>query len=257
MEIFVLLKQTFDTEEHIVVKDGRVSEDGVTFIINPYDEYAVEEAVALKEEHGGTVTVITVGPERTEEALKTALAMGADRAIRVDDENLDPDELTVSQLLAAVIKDREYDLILCGYMAVDDGSAQVGPRVAELLDIPHISTIVDLKLNADEGQANIERDVEGNLEKLTVSLPALFSAQQGLNEPRYPSLPAMMKAKRKSIERLCIDDINIDDQDIRNDKELIEHFLPPKKQPGIIFEGNMTEQVKKLVEALRDKVNLV
>ncbi|SDI30107.1 electron transfer flavoprotein subunit beta/FixA family protein, partial [Aneurinibacillus migulanus] len=130
MNILVLIKQTFDTEEKIVLENDAVSEDGVEFIMNPYDEYAVEEAITLRDEHGGEVTVITVGPERAESALRTALAMGADKAVIVDDEDIETDEYSIAKILAAVIKDREYDIILGGNMAVDNGSGQVGPRLA-------------------------------------------------------------------------------------------------------------------------------
>ena len=152
----------------------------------PYDEYAVEEAIKLKEEHGGEVTVITVGPERAEQALRTAMAMGADKGIIVDSEDLeDADEYTIAKILAEVIKEQEYDIILCGYMAVDDGSAQVGPRLAELLGIPHISTIT--KLTIDGENVEVEKDVEGDVEIIQSKLPILLTAQQGLNEPRHPS----------------------------------------------------------------------
>ncbi|KIV55518.1 electron transfer flavoprotein subunit beta, partial [Aneurinibacillus migulanus] len=135
------------------------SEDGVEFIMNPYDEYAVEEAITLRDEHGGEVTVITVGPERAESALRTALAMGADKAVIVDDEDIETDEYSIAKILAAVIKDREYDIILGGNMAVDNGSGQVGPRLAEELNIAQVTTIT--KLTVDGGKATIERDVEG------------------------------------------------------------------------------------------------
>ncbi|KIV51690.1 electron transfer flavoprotein subunit beta/FixA family protein, partial [Aneurinibacillus migulanus] len=195
MNILVCLKQTFDTEEKIVLENGAISEDGVEFIMNPYDEYAVEEAITLRDEHGGEVTVITVGPERAESALRTALAMGADKAVIVDDEDIETDEYSIAKILAAVIKDREYDIILGGNMAVDNGSGQVGPRLAEELNIAQVTTIT--KLTVDGGKATIERDVEGDIETIEVSLPVLVTAQQGLNEPRYPSLPGIMKAKKK------------------------------------------------------------
>ena len=156
MNILVCLKQTFDTEEKITIENGQISEDGVEFVINPYDEYAVEEAVRLKEEHGGEVTVITIGPERAEQALRTAMAMGADKGVIVDTEDLDVelDEHSVAQILAATIEeeDLEYDLILCGYMAVDDGSAQVGPRLAELLGFPIFPPLPNWKLRAKKFQ---------------------------------------------------------------------------------------------------------
>lgn len=255
MNILVLMKQTFDTEETITINDGVISEDGVKFIINPYDEYAIEEAVSLKEEHGGEVTVLSIGPDRTQEALRTALAMGADNAILIDDERAFGDELTISKVLTKLIQDREYDLILAGYMAVDDGSAQVGPRVAEALDIPHVSTIV--KLTVEGNKAVVERDVEGSIEILEVELPALFTAQQGLNEPRYPSLPAIMKAKRKKIEQLSLDDLGLSEDDIKAKTELVDQFLPPKKEAGRILTGTIEEQAQELVQLLKNEAKVI
>ena len=134
MNIIVLLKQTFDTEEKIVIQDGQIVEDGPEYVINPYDEYAVEEAVKLKETQGAEVTVVTLGPPRVESALRTALAMGADKAILIeDDESLNLDEHSISKVLSAAIKDRDYDLILTGSMSVDNGASQVAVRVAEEL----------------------------------------------------------------------------------------------------------------------------
>ncbi|GAA5344970.1 electron transfer flavoprotein beta subunit [Planifilum fimeticola] len=256
MNILVCLKQTFDTEERIVLEDGQISEDGVEFVINPYDEYAVEEAIKLKEEHGGEVTVITVGPERAEQALRTAMAMGADKGIIVDSEDLeDADEYTIAKILAEVIKEQEYDLILCGYMAVDDGSAQVGPRLAELLGIPHISTIT--KLTIDGENVEVEKDVEGDVEVIQSKLPILLTAQQGLNEPRYPSLPGIMKAKKKPLERLDLDDLDLDEDDIESKTETLEVFLPPKKEAGKILEGELSDQVKELVQLLRNEAKVI
>ena len=256
MNILVCLKQTFDTEERIVLEDGQISEDGVEFVINPYDEYAVEEAIKLKEEHGGEVTVITVGPERAEQALRTAMAMGADKGIIVDSEDLeDADEYTIAKILAEVIKEQEYDIILCGYMAVDDGSAQVGPRLAELLGIPHISTIT--KLTIDGENVEVEKDVEGDVEIIQSKLPILLTAQQGLNEPRYPSLPGIMKAKKKPLERLDLDDLDLDEEDIEAKTETLEIFLPPKKEGGKILEGELSDQVKELVQLLRNEAKVI
>ncbi|NME99763.1 electron transfer flavoprotein subunit beta/FixA family protein [Aneurinibacillus aneurinilyticus] len=254
MNILVCLKQTFDTEEKIVLENGAISEDGVEFIMNPYDEYAVEEAITLRDEHGGEVTVITVGPERAESALRTALAMGADKAVIVDDEEIHTDEYSVAKILAAVIKDREYDIILGGNMAVDNGSGQVGPRLAEELNIAQVTTIT--KLSVDGGKATIERDVEGDTETIEVSLPVLVTAQQGLNEPRYPSLPGIMKAKKKPMERLTIDDLGIDGE-VAAKTSVIETFLPPKKEAGRILSGDVADQVKELVQLLRNEAKVI
>lgn len=254
MNIIVCLKQTFDTEEKIVLQGGAISEDGVEFIINPYDEYAVEEAIKLRDEHGGEVTVVTVGPDRAESALRTALAMGADKAVIVDDEGENYDEYSVAKILAAVIKDRDYDIIIGGNMAVDNGAGQVGPRLAEELNIPQVTTIT--KLDVDGGKAVVERDVEGDQEIVEVSLPVLVTAQQGLNEPRYPSLPGIMKAKKKPMERLTVDDLKIDG-DAAAKTEVIETYLPPKKEAGRILSGDVADQVKELVQLLRNEAKVI
>jgi electron transfer flavoprotein beta subunit len=255
MNIVVLLKQTFDTEEKILIENGKVIDDDAKYVINPYDEYAVEEAVKLKEEHGGEVTVVSVGPDRVEEALRTALAMGADKAIRVNDERLFGDEYTIAKVLAKVVGSLPYDIIIAGNMAVDDGSAQVGPRVAEELGIPHVSTIV--KLEIKERVAEMERDAEGGLELLSVPLPVLVTAQQGLNEPRYPSLPNLMKAKRKPLQTLDASDLDIDPDQIEPKTELIDQYLPPKKSPGRILTGTKEQQAQELANLLLHEAKVV
>ncbi|GAX88578.1 electron transfer flavoprotein subunit beta/FixA family protein [Effusibacillus lacus] len=255
MNILVLLKETFDTAEKIVIHNGKITVDDVKFIINPYDEYAVEEAIKLKETHGGEVTVITVGPARAENALRTALAMGADKAILVDDESLFGDEYTISMVLAAVAKKEKYDMILAGYMAVDDGAAQVGPRLAELLDIPHISTIT--KLEVEEDRVIVEKDVEGNTEIIEASLPILLTAQQGLNEPRYPSLPGIMKAKKKPLIRLTAADLNVRPEEMTAKTEVLDQYLPAQKKARKILTGELISQVRELVELLRNETKVV
>ncbi|MEW9673705.1 electron transfer flavoprotein subunit beta [Ammoniphilus sp. 3BR4] len=255
MNTLVILKQTFDTEEKITIQDGQIQEDNVEFIINPYDEYAVEEAIKLKEEFGGEVTVITVGPPRAENALRTALAMGADKAIIVDDEALFGDEYTISKVLATVIKDRPYDLILAGNMSVDSGAGQVGPRLAEELNIPHVATITNLTV---EGlKATIVRDVEGDSEIIEAPLPLLVTAQQGLNEPRYPSLPGIMKAKKKPMERLSADDLGLSPEDLKAKTAIVEQYLPPKKEAGRVLSGDLGGQVKELVQLLRNEAKVI
>ena len=255
MKILVLLKQTFDTEEKIVLKNGKVSEEGVKFVINPYDEYAVEEAVAIKEKHGGEVTVVTVGPPRAEAALRTALAMGVDKAIIVDDESVFGDEYMISKVLAIVAKRDSYDLILGGYMAVDDGAAQVGPRLAEELGIVHISTITNLEV--EDGKVRVEKDVEGDTEIIEAATPVLLTAQQGLNEPRYPSLPGIMKAKKKPIERIIAADLGLNIEEILSKTEVTEQYLPLEKTAGKILQGELPQQVSELVESLRFEAKVV
>lgn len=255
MNIFVILKQTFDTEEKISIQNGRIQEDGVEFIINPYDEYAVEEAIKLREEFGGEVTAITVGPGRAENALRTALAMGADKAILVDDESLFGDEYTISKVLAAVIRERSFDLILAGNMSVDNGAGQVALRLAEELGIAHVASAT--KLTIESAKATVVRDVEGDSEIIEATLPLVVTAQQGLNEPRYPSLPGIMKAKKKPLERLTSDDIGVNAEDVQAKTEILDQYLPPKKEAGKVLSGELGDQVTELIQLLRQEAKVI
>ena len=257
MNIFVLMKRTFDTEEKIVIQNGKVNEEGAEFIINPYDEYAIEEAIQVRDQHGGEVTVVTIGNEDAEKELRTALAMGADKAvlINVEDDVEHRDQYTTAKVLAQYLKDKEADLILAGNVAIDGGSGQVGPRVAELLGIPYVTTIT--KLEIDGTNVKVVRDVEGDEEVIEASLPLLVTAQQGLNEPRYPSLPGIMKAKKKPLEELELDDLDLEEDDVEAKTKTIEIFLPPKKEGGKILQGDMADQVKELVSLLHTEAKVI
>lgn len=251
MNILVIVKQTFDTEEPIQIENGAISEDDIRFILNPYDEYAVEQAVQVKEEHGGEVTAVSVGPERHESALRTALAMGADKAVLIDD-SLTGDEFVVSKALAAFAKQGSYDFIFGGQMSTDTASGQLGPRLAEELGIPFVTAILTFKLEGDK--AVVERDREGNAETLEVPLPALLTAQQGLNEPRYPSLPNLMKAKKKPLERVAGSELGLSDDDRTPRTKTVEYLLPPVKAAGRMLSGPLQGQVRELVNLLQSNV---
>jgi electron transfer flavoprotein beta subunit len=256
MNIYVLMKQTFDTEEKVILLDGAVSEDGVKFVINPYDEYAVEEAIRVKEQHGGKVTVVSVGPERTAEALRTALAMGADEAVLITDERLSADEHAVAKVLAAYLSQEEgLDLLLGGSFSVDHGAGQVAIRTAHLLGIPHVASVT--KLDIDGNTATVERDAEGDTETLEVILPALFTAQQGLNDPRYPSLPGIMKAKKKPFLRLSLDDLSLSEDDIAPRTRQRTLSLPPARKAGQLLQGEPKHQAATLVQLLRTEAKVL
>ena len=257
MNIYVLVKRTFDTEEKIVVSGGKNQEDGAEFIINPYDEYAIEEAIQKRDAFGGKVTVITIGGEDAEKQLRTALAMGADEAVLINTED-DLDELdqySSAYILAEYLKDKEADLILAGNVAIDGGSGQVGPRLADLLGINYVTTITSLEIEGTT--AKIVRDIEGDSEVLETSLPLLVTAQQGLNEPRYPSLPGIMKAKKKPLEELELDDLDIDEDDVELKVETVEIYLPPQKAAGRVLEGDLSAQVKELVSLLHNEAKVI
>lgn len=257
MNIYVLLKRTFDTEEKIAVSNGQIEDDGAEHIINPYDEYAVEEAIKQKDAHGGEVTVVTVGEEESEKQLRTALAMGADKAVLIntEDDLENGDQFTTSKILAAYFADKEADLILAGNVAIDEASGQVGPRLAELLGIPFVTTITALEIDGET--VKIDKDVEGDVEKVETSLPVLVTCQQGLNDPRYPSLPGIMKAKKKPLEELELDDLDIDEEDVEAKTDTIEIYMPPEKEAGRVLEGEIDEQVQELVSLLKNDAKVL
>ncbi|MBU9721196.1 MULTISPECIES: electron transfer flavoprotein subunit beta/FixA family protein [Bacillaceae] len=256
MNIYVIMKRTFDTEEKIQIENGEIVDDGAEYIINPYDEYAVEEAIQLRDEHGGEVTVVTVGDEEAEKELRTALAMGADKAVLIEDEDVEEgDQYSTQTILGAYFEDKEVDIILGGNVAVDGGSGQVGPRLAEQLGISHVTSVV--KLEIQDGKATVEKDVEGDMEVIEVDLPVLITAQQGLNEPRYPSLPGIMKAKKKPLETLDLDDLDLDEEDAEGKTKTVERYLPPAKEAGKILDGELDDQVNELVSLLKTEAKVI
>ncbi|SFI73164.1 electron transfer flavoprotein beta subunit [Paenibacillus sp. UNC496MF] len=272
MQLAVLIKQTFDTEEKIEIADGVVAEDGVKFIINPYDEYALEEALRLREAHGGTVTVVSCGGDRAVEALRTALAMGADEAVLVARDGLPDDGHAVAAALAAAVKKLRPDLVLAGLFAVDRGAGSVALQVAERLGLPHASAA--LKLTVEDGAAAgqapsaaawgggdgrvavVERDTEWGVETAAVPLPALVTAQQGLNEPRYPSLPGIMKAKRKPLRQLTAAELGLGADDLAPRTARAALLAPPARAAGRRLSGTAAEQAAQLADALRREAKL-
>ncbi len=251
MEILVLLKQTFDTEAKVTVKDGRILEDDVTLVINPYDEYAVEEALKIREARGGTVTVVSVGGDRVEEALRRALAMGADEAALIEAPS-GADELVIASLLAAWAKTRSFELVLAGNVSVDTGAGQTAVRFAEAMNLPHVAAA--LKLEVGDGKVTVHRDAEGDTEVVEVPVPALVTAQQGLNEPRYPSVPGIMKAKRKTIARVSVSELGVD---VSARMEVTSVFQAEQNRLNKIIKGDAAEQARELVRLLRSEAKVV
>jgi electron transfer flavoprotein beta subunit len=260
----VCLKQVPDTETQIkIAPDGMsVVTDNIKWVMNPYDEYAVEEALRLREKFGGEVTVIGVGPKRVTESIRTALAMGADKGVLVDDPSTaGSDSLGVARILAAVIKDLEYDIILCGKQGVDDDYGVVGSSLAELLDIPQISVVVKLEVSEDGSTMKAHKEVEGGTLVIESPLPALITAQKGLNEPRYASLPGIMKAKKKPLDVKTIADLGLDATQVGEDgsKLKILQLTPPEeRKAGVIVEGETPEEkAANLAKLLREEAKAI
>ena len=236
MNIIVCMKQVPDTETLIKIKpDGSgIVTDDIKYIMNPYCEYGVEEALRIKEKFGGLVILVTVGAARAVEALRTGLAMGADRSIHLNDPAFEGgDGFATAKALAEVIKKETFDLILCGKQAVDDDMAQVGPALAEILNLPHATLITKLELFPDKNKAKVEREVDGGREVLEVNLPAVFTCQKGLNEPRYASLPGIMKAKKKEVKPINLASLGLpaDQVGAAGSKTKILKYIPPPSRP--------------------------
>lgn len=252
LNILVCIKQTFDTEEKLDLKNGKIIDENVRWIVNPYDEYAIEEALRIREDKGGEVTVITIGPERTETALRHALAMGADHAVLIEGVE-QGDESTYSKIIAGYAKDKSFDMILTGNQSIDNGAGQVGIRLAEELNIPQVSSIV--KLSVEEDKVLIDRDVEGEIYKIEAAFPLLVSCQQGLNEPRYPSLPNIMKAKRKPLEKIEVSEIG-DIVRFSPKTTVVNRFLPAKRKTCVRIQDGPQQASSKLVQLLFDEAKV-
>jgi electron transfer flavoprotein beta subunit len=264
VNILVCLKQVPDTESQIkIAPDGiSIATENIKWIINPYDEYAVEEALRLREKFGGEVTIIGAGPKRVTESIRTALAMGADKGILVDDPAITgSDSLGIARILAAVIKDLDYDIILCGKQGVDDDYGIVGSILAELLGIPQISVVLKVEVSEDASTVKAHREVEGGTLVIESPLPALITAQKGLNEPRYASLPGIMKAKKKPLDVKTIADLGLDASQVgeAGTKIKIMQITPPdEREAGKIVEGETPQEMAiNLVRLLHEEAKII
>ena len=260
MKIIVCIKQVIDTAAKISVKDGKIDAPGSPRVMNPYDEFAVEEALQIKQRKPDSeITVISLGPESFKEVLKNGLAMGADKAIHLYDPAFDDlDNLSVAEALANAIGTLSFDLILCGRQAIDDDMAQVGPALAVLLNIPFVSVITGLTFSDDFTEAQITRQIEGGSETFESSLPLLVTCQKGLNTPRLPSLKGIIAAKKKQIETLSAKAIGfgVDSMGTARVRQ-VDLAQPPQRKKGRILDGSLGESLPELVRLLREEEKVV
>jgi electron transfer flavoprotein beta subunit len=257
VNIVACVKQVPDTEAQIKVKgDGSgIEEGGIKWVMNPYDEYGVEEALKLKEKLGGEVTVVSLGPARAMETIRTSLAMGADKGIHIDDPSLyGADAYATAEALAAAIKAAPYDIIFCGQRAIDDDSGQVGSILAELLGIPQVTMVNKLEVNGNAAKATTP--IEGAQLLIETSLPCVITATKGLNEPRYASLPGIMKAKKKPVDVKNAAALGV----AAESKSKVAKFVPPPaRPPGKIICADDTPEGKaaELVKLLREEAKVI
>ncbi len=251
MNIAVLIKQVPDPEALVEIgTGGKDLNIEPKFAINIFDEFAIEEAIRLKEKHGGAVKVICLGGPKAIEALRTAIAMGADEAALIEDGSFATrDGYNTALVLSQALKKETFDVILCGRQAIDEDRGEVPQMVAQFLGLPHVGVIV--KLDLADGKATAESALEGVAEVIEVGLPAVFTAQKGLNEPRVPLITGVMKAMKVQIPRITIDDLGMPKD--AQPKTTVLRYLPPKKRPAVRFiEGEPGEAAVEIVRILVD-----
>jgi electron transfer flavoprotein beta subunit len=256
MNILVCIKQVPDMESKFKVDGSGTWYDtaDLAWRMNEYDEYAVEQAVQLKEQVGeGDITVLSIGPDKVKEAMKKALAMGCDRGVQVADDAVSGKEpFEIASIIATFAKDKNFDVIFTGMQSQDRGSAQVGVLVAEMLNMPSLTTVVDFSWQ--DGTVTAKRELEGGIKAIVkVKTPALFTCQLGLNTPRYPTLPNIMKAKKKELLSIAVGDLL--QADPRQQTTMV--YFPEKKGGGLVLEGDVAELADQLVKILKEKTSVL
>lgn len=255
MKILVCIKQVPDMESRFKLNPAGTWYDTaqLAWRMNEYDEYAVEQAVQLKEQLGeAELVVFSIGPDRVKEAMKKALAMGCDRGVHVADEKShERDPFEIASMIAEYAQGENFDLIFTGMQSQDRGSAQVGVLLAEMLGMASVSTIVDFAL--ESGRVTVKRELEGGLKAIVqTSLPALFTCQLGLNTPRYPTLPNIMKAKKKEIATLSLEELHKVETLAVTEKMT----FPEKRSGGLVLEGEVGDLAVQLLDILKEKTTV-
>lgn len=262
MNIVICVKQVPDTETKIRVKDGQVDHSETKYVVNPYDEYAIEEGLRIKERLGeGKITLISTGPERAKDALKSGLAVGAEEAIHLMDEAFEgSDPYATALILSKALEKLDYDIIFCGKQGVDEDHAQVGIILAELLDIPHVSVVTKLEISEDGKSILAYREVEAGHEAVEAPLPAVITAQKGLNEPRYASIKGIMAVKKKVIPEWNAEQLGVDSATVGRDAakvSFVEVTLPPERESGKVFDEDPVQDAIKVAHLLRDEAKIL
>lgn len=256
MKILVCIKQVPDMESKFKIDAAGTWYDNadLAWRLNEYDEYAVEQAVRLKEQLGeGDITVLSIGPDKVKEAIKKALAMGCDRGVQVSDEAVSGKEpYQIASIVAAFAGDKNFDVIFTGMQSQDRGSGQVGVLIAEMLGMPSVTTVVDF--NFEGGSVTAKRELEGGIKAMVmVATPALFTCQLGLNTPRYPTLPNIMKAKKKELLSIPVADL----LQVEPRQQTAALYFPEKKGGGLVLEGEVGDLADQLVRILKEKTTVL
>jgi len=253
MKILALVKRVTDYEAKLKIKSDAtfIETDDINMIMNPFDEISVEEALRIKEKHGGEVIILSIGPEEATQQIRNALAMGADRGILVVHDTYKKflDSGMIAKIIKHVYEMEQPDIILMGKQAIDDDNHQVGEYLAEMVNIGHGSQANEVNINLESKSVIIDKEVDGGIEKISLKLPCLITADLRLNEPRYASLPGIMKAKRKIIKKFNLDDFKIE---IKNNVIIEKLELPEKRESGVIV-----KDVSELINKLHNEAKII
>ncbi|MFC2169034.1 electron transfer flavoprotein subunit beta/FixA family protein [Acidobacteriota bacterium] len=260
MNILVFVKRVPDTESRIKIdhETNRISEEDLNFVLSPYDEYAVEEALRIREKKGGKITVVSVGSEETIVVLKKCLAMGVDEAVLLKDDLPETfDGLRTAKIISQALKKKfsDFQLLFFGKQSVGTDNAQVPSMVAALMELPQVNVVAKLEIEGNSGIAF--REIEGASEKVAFPLPAVVSAQKGLNEPRYETLKGIMMAKRKEIPVFSFQDLDLKEEELLSHLEITKMETPAPRESGTVIDVPPEEAARKLVEFLHKEAKLI
>jgi electron transfer flavoprotein beta subunit len=258
MKIAVCLKQVADMESKFKIIDGKsVDESQMAFKINDFDNYAVETALQLKEKFGGEVVIVTSGPDRAVKDIRQAFAMGADRGVHINDPAVESGDNSVvaSTLVKAVEDIGDVDLVLTGVQAEDDQAGVTGAMMAHLMGLPHCTNVVKLEVADDKKGLRVNRELEGGLnEVIELSAPAVLTIQSGINEPRYPTLPGIMKAKKKPLDAKTASDLGAE---TGSRTEFMKMFFPVADHKAEIIEGDPAAAAETLLDKLKNEAKVI
>lgn len=256
MKFYVCIKQVPDVNAPIQIKGEELIQDTNRMILNAYDASAVEEALVLTEEHGGEVEVVLVGPDKAKETIRKALAMGAQKATHIkteEDENYD--SASYASILAAFFKDKEYDVISCGKQSQDTDAGLTGSMLAELLDLPYATNAVGLDIESDN--LVVKRQGDSGQEIIELPSPCLVTCSNDMNEPRIPSLKGIMQSKRKPMDEVELDSLEVEESKLTAKTTVTGYQEKPGREPGQKFEGEPEEMAQKVAQLLDGEANVV
>ena len=256
MKFYVCIKQVPDVNAPIQIKDGNLIQDTDRMILNAYDASAVEEALVLTEEHDGEVEVVLVGPDKAQETIRKALAMGADKATHIQTSgDEDFDSATYAKILAAFFEDKEYDIISCGKQSQDTDAGLTGGMLAQHLDLPYATNAVGLDI--EDSNLVVKRQGDAGQEMIALPTPCLVTCSNDMNEPRIPSLKGIMQSKRKPMDKVELSELNIDQAELEPKTKVTGYMEKPEREPGQKFEGEPDEMAQKVAKLLDEEENVV